>query len=1007
MRVAIHLLDLVGRKRWRADRHRDIIKRSFSFAPPTELPMGSSKSSKKTPQLSLDFLDPAKNEGDLGMLGHYRVIDQLGRGGMGFVFRAEDTRLKREVALKVMNSRIAASPNSRSRFLSEARAMAAVHHDNVATIFEVAEKNGTPYMAMEMLKGQTMEEVKNENVRPDYDQLIRYTRDVARGLSAAHAKGIIHRDIKPANIWIEEGTERVKILDFGLALASAPVDQLAGRGAVIGTPGYLSPEQARSEPLDDRSDLYSLGVVLYELATGMLPVRGKTVAAQLIAILAHDPKPLRDSNPDVPQPLADLIHRLLEKEPSKRYRSADALDEALDEVAEQCESTTEVAAAISRLQSGIDAIAKQKKPEKKARPKTVPKAAPIPTPAAPPDSIGAFDAVALPPATSVPATAPFAANPPNANLANPANPHRKPANGSKSKKSDSSLKKYWPVIAGAAVLVIAIPTAAAIYFTSVSSGSVSVSRADPEPSGAPDSATTKPSVQTVNRRSAAAPQPKSTGSNDSAGSNHSAAKTGSSNPTGANEASKVDQGTNSLNAKRISSAEAPGAITLMAAAKSNGSFEQQNSDQMIVGSGQTRKRIPGWNVTFKGNKAGFQESDSRGNGGLIRVFAEKKSSVELNSDLINHNTQQGDVFRLVFDVGGSPGGKTKYIAILGFKKNKKGAGAKRRLGEVPDDTDISSGLRTIGFEYTATADDANKKPFVRLVMAEYPGKRAKSYLDNVRLTVVQPSAMASSDATEPMPPTMAMASTAPDVAMATDRGEGMSDTPEQMLTNVDAPMESEPKVEMRTITARDGEFGADSFVKKNSSVRDSFGKRSTLAVQTRGDIELQHSYIRFDLSEITTDSGQNQQGFQGQGFQGNRNGKSRNRRIGKAKLMLSVVGKVSSQGSAIYVYGANDQASQVWQEEGGRTIGWRNSYSSNGLSETRPLLAEIEVPEDQSPKRIEISSEELSAYVREAPLQSVTFILAGRSKGSQPLQFASRESTEADPPSLVVEIPAE
>ena len=303
-----------------------------------------------------DFLGPPTESEDLGTLAHYRVIDELGKGGMGYVFCAEDTKLKRTVALKVMNQKIAATANSRERFLHEARAMAAVHHDNVATIFEVGESDGTPFMAMEMLKGGTLETFNKDHDRLAYQKVIDYAQQIARGLAAAHAKGIVHRDIKPANIWIEEGSERIKILDFGLALASSPVDHLSGRGAVIGTPGYLSPEQARSEPLDDRSDLYSLGVVLYELATGQLPLQAGSVSGQLIAILAHRPTPVDELNPDIPKPLCDLIHRLLRKEPRMRPQSAAALNSQLDVVREECEASSEVAQAISKLKVGLTEV---------------------------------------------------------------------------------------------------------------------------------------------------------------------------------------------------------------------------------------------------------------------------------------------------------------------------------------------------------------------------------------------------------------------------------------------------------------------------------------------------------------------------------------------------------------------------------------------------------------------------------------------------------------------------
>ena len=303
------------------------------------------------------FLAPPTSDDFLGSLAHYRVVSELGRGGMGFVFKAEDTKLKRSIALKVMNQKISEVAGSRKRFISEARAMAAIHHDNVATIFEVGESDGIPFMAMEMLKGETLEALNRRKERLDFEKIIKYATDIARGLEAAHVRGIVHRDIKPANIWIEEGVDRIKILDFGLALASTPVDQLAGRGSVVGTPGYLSPEQARSDPLDNRSDLYSLGVVLYELCTGKLPIQSKSVHQQLISILAHRPTPIDEVNPDIPKPLRDMIHKLLRKEPRSRFQSAQALEDELKVVEEACHQQSEVAQAINRLQAGLDQVA--------------------------------------------------------------------------------------------------------------------------------------------------------------------------------------------------------------------------------------------------------------------------------------------------------------------------------------------------------------------------------------------------------------------------------------------------------------------------------------------------------------------------------------------------------------------------------------------------------------------------------------------------------------------------
>ncbi|MGV3485488.1 MAG: protein kinase domain-containing protein [Planctomycetaceae bacterium] len=279
---------------------------------------------------TFDYLEPAQDDGELGRLGPYRILAALGRGGMGQVFRAEDSRLERPVALKVMHKRYSTAPNSHQRFIHEARSMAAIKHDNVVTVYEVGQHSGTPFMAMELLKGHTLESVTLGNIKLSYDQIFDYAVQIARGLAAAHARALVHRDIKPANIWIEESSGRVKILDFGLAVASDLSESLTARGAVVGTPAYLSPEQAQSEPLDDRSDLYSVGVVLYELCCGRVPYVAKSVPELLIKIIAHAPIPPRSRAKDLPQPFSDLILRLLAKEPHDRIASARALEQALE-----------------------------------------------------------------------------------------------------------------------------------------------------------------------------------------------------------------------------------------------------------------------------------------------------------------------------------------------------------------------------------------------------------------------------------------------------------------------------------------------------------------------------------------------------------------------------------------------------------------------------------------------------------------------------------------------------
>ncbi|MGV3483293.1 MAG: protein kinase domain-containing protein [Planctomycetaceae bacterium] len=399
------------------------------------------------------FLDPPTIDGDLGSLGPYRVIGELGRGGMGFVFRAEDTRLKRIVALKVMNAKVAATPHSRQRFIDEARSMAAVKHDNVVTIYEVSDHRGTPFMAMEMLKGGTLEELIRKQKKFDYHQVLQYAVEMARGLGAAHAQGIIHRDIKPANIWIEADRGRVKILDFGLALAQVPFDQLAKRGSVIGTPQYLSPEQARSDPLDSRTDLYSLGVVLYELCTGELPFKAKSVPEQLIMTLVHEPPAAHQINREIPEPLGKLISRLMKKEPRHRPRSAKDLEKLIDKVALECEAKSDVALTINKLQEQLSRVVVNK-PD--------PFAAEIADEAIEVDSFGDDLFQSLPSVPSAKASTATAAT-----LPAPAAIHAplRPAVIAQAKPASSGWPPYWPFLAigGVAVVMFSIMLGAWLF----------------------------------------------------------------------------------------------------------------------------------------------------------------------------------------------------------------------------------------------------------------------------------------------------------------------------------------------------------------------------------------------------------------------------------------------------------------------------------------------------------------------------------------------------------------
>jgi serine/threonine protein kinase/regulation of enolase protein 1 (concanavalin A-like superfamily) len=316
------------------------------------------------------FLAPAQAADELGRLVQYRVLELLGTGGMGLVFRAQDTHLQRLVALKVLRPRYARKPEARERFLREARAMAAVKHDNITTIFQVGEVaapspsplphpggegrvRGTepvPFLAMELLEGESLADWLRRHGRPPSALVARLGRQMAAGLAAAHAHGLIHRDIKPANLWLEAppgwadeppparralaAVGRVKLLDFGLA---TPLDDGGREGVsagapereVMGTPAYMAPEQIRGEPLDGRCDLFALGCVLYELCAGAPPFRRDR--RQLRARALDDPplRSLTEANPAVPAALAELIGQLLAPIPSERPASARRVEQQL------------------------------------------------------------------------------------------------------------------------------------------------------------------------------------------------------------------------------------------------------------------------------------------------------------------------------------------------------------------------------------------------------------------------------------------------------------------------------------------------------------------------------------------------------------------------------------------------------------------------------------------------------------------------------------------------------
>jgi serine/threonine-protein kinase len=270
---------------------------------------------------SLDFLDPPAKPGQLGKLAHYEILETIGRGGMGVVLKGFDQTLHRVVAVKVMAPELAASGTARDRFLREARAAAAVAHDHVVTIHAVDEAKGLPYLVMQYIHGESLQQKLDRAGPLELKEILRIGVQAADGLAAAHAQGLIHRDIKPANILLENGVQRVKITDFGLARAvdDASVTQ---SGVIAGTPQYMSPEQALGEPQDYRTDLFSLGSVLYTLCTGRPPFRAPSALAVLHRVAEDTPRPVREVNPEVPDWLESIVEKLMEKHPVDRFQSA-------------------------------------------------------------------------------------------------------------------------------------------------------------------------------------------------------------------------------------------------------------------------------------------------------------------------------------------------------------------------------------------------------------------------------------------------------------------------------------------------------------------------------------------------------------------------------------------------------------------------------------------------------------------------------------------------------------
>ncbi len=277
----------------------------------------------------------AKSSPKLLKLAAFEVKKILGQGGMGTVYLAEDPRLGRQVAIKTLKREFAEKPGAVARFLREARTAAQVEHDHICPVYQVGEEDGVAFIAMPFLKGEALDARLKREGRIPVPEAVRIGREIALGLAAAHEAGLIHRDIKPANVWLEAGRgphPRVRILDFGLARGLGQDNEITAAGTVVGTPAYMAPEQARGKKADGRADLWSLGVILYEMTAGVKPFTGEDTIAILASLAFDNPPPPREVNPAVPKELSGLILRLLAKNAAARPATGHAVAQELDHI---------------------------------------------------------------------------------------------------------------------------------------------------------------------------------------------------------------------------------------------------------------------------------------------------------------------------------------------------------------------------------------------------------------------------------------------------------------------------------------------------------------------------------------------------------------------------------------------------------------------------------------------------------------------------------------------------
>ncbi len=335
-----------------------LLSEGFLESPPTELLRTIADSNGETlrdpiPGDDLSFLQPCDTPGCLGRLGGYEIQGIVGRGGMGIVLRARDPKLDRLVALKVILPGLVSSPSAISRFMKEAKAIAAVRNDHVVTIHAIHDAGPTPYLVMEYVAGENLQQRIDRDGPLPVDEVVRIGCEIAQGLAAAHHRGVVHRDMKPSNILLDAETGRARITDFGLAY---DVDDsgVTQTGQLAGTPSYMSPEQANGNRGDQRSDLFSLGGVIYAMCTGRPPFRGTTSLATLRLVCEESAVAANELNSQIPPSINRLLDRLLEKDASRRIGTATEVIELLNRSPDEMVPPTAIAGGVGRHSGAVN-----------------------------------------------------------------------------------------------------------------------------------------------------------------------------------------------------------------------------------------------------------------------------------------------------------------------------------------------------------------------------------------------------------------------------------------------------------------------------------------------------------------------------------------------------------------------------------------------------------------------------------------------------------------------------